>query len=285
MASTIKLVLALSTALRVAVKTLPSWSDCLCALKAAAEEHLPLSSWYSGVLSPACWDSSPIACYLSDVVSGHGLSPLIRASIIGLRAKFDNARLNTTLTSRITVQKHACAKLFPVICPPTVARLLTKRLSDNIPDVATHARDADWDQIFSIMKTLGSHAAMCCFKTHANSWTTSRRFHEARQGTCLFGCAQPDDLAHYLRCVRLWRTIKFAVKGPVGRSPQERLGLVSPSKKRLQELAIAFTIFHTIKHSEQSSLQLARDTDNFNSFVAIARSIAETAARAHGRVQ
>ena len=233
----------------------------------------------------ACWDSSPIACYLSDVVSGHGQSPPIRASIIGFHAKLDKARLTSMSTSRFMVQKHAYACMFPVMCPPTVAQLLIKRLSDNIPGAAPHAQSADWGHIFSVMKSLGSHAAMCCFKTYANSWTTSRRFHEARHGTCLFGCAQPDDLAHYMSCIRLWRTIKFAVKASVGSSLQGRLGLVSPSKKRLQELAIALTIFHTIKHSEQGSLQLARDTDNFNYFVVIARSIAETAARAHGRVQ
>ena len=226
-----------------------------------------------------------MACYLSDVVGGHGLSSLIRASTVGFLATLDKARLDATITCKIKVQKRAYETLIPVICPPTVIQLLIKRLSDNIPDVAPHAQAADWEHIFSVMKSLGSHAAMCCFKTYANSWTTSRRFHEARRSTCIFGCAQPDDLAHYLSCVRLWRTIKFAVKGPVGKSPQDRLALVSPTKKRLQELAIAFTVFHTSKHSEQNSLQLARDTDNFNSFVAIARSIAESAARAHGRVQ
>ena len=183
------------------------------------------------------------------------------------------------------VQKHAYACMFPVMCAPTVVQLPIKRLSDNIPDAAPHAQAADWAQIFSVMRSLGSHAAICCFKTYANSWTASRRFHEARHGTCPFGWAQPDDLAHYMSCIRLWRTIKFAVKASVGRSLQERLGLVSPSKKRLQETAVAFTLLHTIKHSEQGSLQLARDTDNFNYFVVIARSIPGTAARAHGRVQ
>ena len=76
--------------------------------------------------------------------------------------------------------------LLPMMCPPIVAQVLTKRLPDNIPDVAPRALVADWDQIFSVMKSLGSHAAMWCFKTYANSWTTSCRFHEARRGTRLF---------------------------------------------------------------------------------------------------
>ena len=93
----------------------------------------------------------------------------------------------------------------------------------------------------STMRSLGSHCSMCVFKTYVNAWTTSRRFHEAALASCISGCSEEDNLAHYLVCNRLWNSVGPAVGVPVGATILERLGIADSPKQRMRELAIAYT--------------------------------------------
>ena len=75
------------------------------------------------------------------------------------------------------------------------------------------------------------HEAMCFIKTVAKSWTTRLRYHDGALKFCAFGCRHaPDDLAHYISCVRLRSAIDKAT-GVAGEadpdSVRERLLLES----------------------------------------------------------
>ena len=116
------------------------------------------------------------------------------------------------------------------------------------------------------------------FKTYVNASATSRRFHEAVFATCILGCDAEDNLAHYLVCKRMWKVVKHFVREPVGGTVQERPGLAQDPKKRMQELAIASTIFHTVKHGEHNLyLEALRSRNDFPLATAV-KSFARTAA-------
>ena len=166
----------------------------------------------------------------------------------------------------------------------TLPLLFAKRLRDNVPAVASIIDVVDWSNVFNTMKSLGSHCIVCVFKTYVNAWTTSRRFHEPLITTCILGCTAEDNLAHYLERPRLWKAIKAATKEPTGATITERLGIAGATKQRLQDLAIAFTIYHTVKHGESKVSSKALRTRNFLPLAVVVKSIACSAASSFVRI-
>ena len=76
----------------------------------------------------------------------------------------------------------------------------------------------------------------------------------------------------------VWKVVKHFVREPVGGTVQERPGIAQDPKKRMQELAIAFTIFHTVKHGEHNLyLEALRSRNDFPLATAV-KSFAHTAA-------
>ena len=106
----------------------------------------------------------------------------------------------------------------------------------------------DYEAFREYMVTLPLRFATPVLKSLVNGWTTTERMHEDCRMTCLFGCAAPDTMTHYMRCGRLWRSISSA-KGQQyrQRSPMERLCVVDQTANSAAELATAFRIYHDIK--------------------------------------
>ena len=273
--------LSCAIAVRTATKTLPGWPALKLRLLSVAEESLPLQLWHKGCVSPTCWDSPPFVMYLSEAAHGFPGQPSVRQGVAA--ARFELARVPARPHNKRSIQKVVYEHVFATIHHNDLNALFAKRLRDNIPAVTAVLDAVDWADVKCAMRSLGSHCAMCVFKTFVNAWTTSRRFHEAVIASCIFGCTAEDNLAHYLVCNRLWKCVKSAVRMPVGATVQERLGLSQNPKQRMQELAIAFTIFHSIKHGQHELYLDAIRTRNFHYLASAAKSIARTAAASFGR--
>ena len=275
--------LAYAVAVCTARKTLPQWPALKKRLVAAAEEHLPLQLWHDGCVSPPCWDSQPFVMHLATADQGFPSHPEVRRAVEAARREPVCQQFLNGNRSKICIQKIVYQKIVVNIHTNTLHILFAKRLRDNVPVLRPIIDDIEWSAVLRTMRSLGSHCAMCVFKTFVNAWTTSRRFHEAVLATCILGCDAEDNLAHYLVCKRMWKAVKSSVREPVGCTVQERLGLAQNPKKRMQELAIAFTIFHTVKHGEHSLFLEALRTRNYFPLAAAVKSIARTAAASFGR--
>ena len=165
----------------------------------------------------------------------------------------------------------------------SLAALITKRVTTLFPECSEDILSVDWDNLFSMMGSLGMHTAMCVFKTYVNSWTTSRRFHEDVQLPCLFGCpGEQDDLRHYMRCNRLWRAIRVHTSVSQDLSAIRRLALLEPSPARLKLVAVAFSVYHAVKHSELALALHTIRTKEFSGLATCVRSLAGVSARALG---
>ena len=79
----------------------------------------------------------------------------------------------TMSIERIPVQSVITPILVNTLYPCAVHALIRKRLSSMFPEHADEVDSVDWDNVFSLMRGLGMHDAMCVMKSYVNSWSTS----------------------------------------------------------------------------------------------------------------
>ena len=124
---------------------------------------------------------------------------------------------------------------------------------------------------------------MCVVKTWLNAWTTTARFHHRVVLPCLLGCTNAQDtLAHYIICPRLWRAVRSATRGPMLHDPFQRIGVLHAEEGLLKDLAVAYSVYHYLRHTPDLSERAWRSSD-YRELAASVRAQAGIAARAFGR--
>ena len=111
-----------------------------------------------------------------------------------------------------------------------------------------------------------STVAMCVLKTWTNSWATTERFHESEILPCIFGCAQRDSLSHYLTCEPFWTAVHCCTSASLRECEFPlvvRIGLASPTLRRLRRLAVAFGTYHNIKLKHRDIIVQAKSEDDW----------------------
>ena len=84
-------------------------------------------------------------------------------------------------------------------------------------------------------------------KTWLNGWATTYRIKGDFFHNCLLGCpSEPDSLARYLVCPRIYACMRFVVPG-TNPDPLTRCGLCNPSKANLLSTACMFYAYHALK--------------------------------------
>ena len=144
------------------------------------------------------------------------------------------------------------------------------------------------DPMHVILFCRNMHVRMIVIKTWCGAWTTSYRMREKDLLDCLFGChGEKDNIAHYLRCPCLWKTIDKVLlrddhiisvrsdlgctrRGYSGETPPpraarflavgselastynhlDRLSMIPPNRGAIRGLALAFSTYHAIKHQK-----------------------------------
>ena len=283
--------LSVATLTRTAVKTLASWQQDYESLLANAE-MLPGNTLSTRVLWNPCWDSPAIAALLrlaargfpEDEIASLGLSKsswllkdirIVQAAVTKpLRA----IRKRPEFLSK--VQWLFIESTMPVLHPLGLAKLFEKRLATTFCSLFPTAFTVDWAGVFLLLRRGSMHEAMCFIETLANSWTTSSRYHDSAVEFCAFGCRHaPDDLAHYICCVRLWSAIDRAT-GMAGEadpdSVRERLLLESANNDRKRRLTVAFSVCHAMKQGHLDMIKRAGASGDFANVLKQTRAAAET---------
>ena len=92
----------------------------------------------------------------------------------------------------------------------------------------------------------------------ANGWTTSHRMPEPALLPCILGCpGEIDSLSHYLRCDRLWRALKVALRrcslalpSPFFSAPiLAKLAVLNTEKTSVVMLCALSHAYHVIKNN------------------------------------
>ena len=84
-------------------------------------------------------------------------------------------------------------------------------------------------------------------KTWLNGWATTYRIKGDFKRDCLLGClGEPDSLAHYLMCPRIYACLLHVVPS-TSDDPLTRCGVANPSKVSLLVVACAFSAYHALK--------------------------------------
>ena len=277
------LALCAASLMRTALKTLPRWRIQRNKLETAAEEHLRLALWTQGIRWPSCWDSPAFAYNLNWADQGFPGVPALRAGAANARACIHNKHKTASMMT-LKVQNIVTQFIVDVVYPNTLKNLFSKRLSTLFPECDGRIKDLDWRPIFDSMKLLAPHCAMCIVKTFLNAWTTSRRFHEDVAMPCLFGCrVKRDELEHYIVCARLWKAIAARTEGPIACDTLDQLSISAPSSRNQGNLAVAFTVYHAVKHGEMHLVRQALSNSSFVELAVCVKAHADVAARAFNR--
>ena len=113
------------------------------------------------------------------------------------------------------LQSAIYKKIHPLLHVDTFHKTIAKRLCVLSPSTEL-PRDFDFMVLKNHMSRLPASKAFALVRTLSNGWTTSSRMHEPCIRSCFFGCHNSrDELAHYLSCTRLWRSVKSVLKPPL----------------------------------------------------------------------
>ena len=96
---------------------------------------------------------------------------------------------------------------------------------------------------------------------------------------CVFGCAARDDLAHYIVCTRLWRTVGQTSRLPISRDPLVRLCVQEPTPHSAALLGTAFTVYHAIRRGHANDVAQAAQSRNFVTLASVALNLARHSRR------
>ena len=159
-------------------------------------------------------------------VEGSCKSDKVQANVLkALRPAMDNFSLGTLLAKKLVV---------------TLGSTFAERI--RLP--------ALWfDSLRVVLDECKVFARVCWVRTVAGGWTTSVRMHEDVQLECLFGCPDSQDcMIHYLTCPILWNLASEFYPNEESISIEQRLSLLTPSKDKIQRLALCHAIYHACKN-------------------------------------
>ena len=151
---------------------------------------------------------------------------------------------------------------------------------DSTPDFAIPVISMEIvDKAAALAKDLSEGTRLCYVKSLVNGWTTSRRCHEHRVHTCVFGCSNSmDDTRHYFRrCQPLWSIVLSVLNFTIhearpffqGDVPAI-LSLKDPSKRKIQAVVLAYRVYNFFRHEGKdhaAHLKKTRDWDSLHDFL------------------
>jgi hypothetical protein len=249
------LAMSLAILMRAALITL-SWTSPLEYLKENDAEYFVAHRGAIQVhFQPKNWDSPSIVELLHEAAAGFPSSKRYRdAGKLALAAFYLEKRTSKRFPKG--VQTIFYNIFLENLYSDSIPELIRKRLRVLAPEVPTPAC-YDFDALREALKAHSEYCVFVVLRTWANGWTTSRRMHESRQLDCIFGCpGQRDDLAHYLRCERLWRGLKTALKATGATPPLHtnapvlgKLALAPTTERAILNICIITYAYHNIKHN------------------------------------
>jgi hypothetical protein len=213
-------------------------------LKTAAAEHLPLSPWASGSLSPEHWDSPPIACNLLEASLGFPNScKWFEGASCAIHA------ISESKSDKIKVQKICYENLMQVHFLNNIHETIERRLNNLFsPHTLDFSNHVSLERCLATLKESKVSVVIRVLKCWINGWATSYRYHEDKLLPCLFGCSGcKDNLNHYLSCPHLFALWSYLSEG-VSDLPLIRWGLLFPSKINHAVVSCVFSGYHAIRN-------------------------------------
>jgi len=235
---------------RTASRTVTTWPDWIVQLEIAAQSHLPLNEYVKSNLSPAFWDSPPIACNLREAQLGFPRDSRWHAGATSAIQTFQ-----ASTSDKVQLQRVLYCKLiehnFVYNLPDTVKRRLETLFQ---PYTLDFQNAVDLEGAFGILKGCRVSDAMKVLKCWINGWATSYRYHEDKLLPCLLGCdCCKDELSHYLQCPHLFALWKF-LAGSTSEVPLVRWGLIQPNKLTMQYISCIFSGYHAVRRDFRDNL-------------------------------
>ena len=199
---------------RAALSTISVWKCWRQKLERVAVDRGPVVPALLGRLSPACWDTAPIAVELEAACSPailrssrRGWAAAALEEVAGPEASDPPDRgLQRKLLSAMRRLRYVGG-----LCSLILCRL-------NRFDLA--ASEDEVRQTLSVASRLAPELSHVAVSTLCNGWVTDRRMQEAVIQPCLFGCppnTSHDCLEHYLQCEQLWS--RLATVAPPALAP------------------------------------------------------------------
>jgi hypothetical protein len=234
-----------ATLVRAAVCTISTWEENMDLL--LQSDCRTLGMYSQEELSPAFWDSPPIAATLRDAANGFPEHPLLGKVLPGIVARAKRRLAAQTPAERFKFQRFVADELKTALYPDSIPLLLKRRFNVLQPGVSFD--DVDIDALRDFLRKLSPAWATSILKTWEHAWTTTYRMHEPLLRTCVFGCSgERDELYHYIRCVRLHEFLEPASRDPVP-TAAEVLLLSTPTTERAVLLVDRFLVYHAVKNS------------------------------------
>jgi hypothetical protein len=135
------------------------------------------------------------------------------------------------------------------------------------------------DKAAALAKDMSEGTRLCYVKSLVNGWTTSRRCHERRVHTCVFGCLNSmDDTRHYFRkCQPLWSIVLSVLNFTTEEATPffngdvpSILSLYNPTKRKIKAVVLAYRIYNYFRHEGKdhaTTLRRNRDMDALHSLL------------------
>ena len=254
---------------RACIKTFSGFDEKHKQLVAAFTEASVLRNLLPGASTPDGWNSPALCTNLFEMFHGHvsdkdfpNLGAIIRK----------HSRLCSSDNKHGVGLQKKISKDLMLLTPNKWTKLLTRRFAAlGIEPDFSLAQDFP-KHFIRVTKSLPPQTRMISFKTWANSWASTERYHEEEILGCVFGCGGEDNILHYLKCDILW-TLVIGVAHPQikylcpdvssGELPAYRAGLRDASKASISILAIAFKTYHALKMDYRPTIQRALASHNF----------------------
>ena len=254
------------------------WGPLYRRLEVAAQESLSLPALSSGTWCAPCWArKQAIVQYYHELASAAPASnPPLSSSHLRLaqqRAR-GAVRAAIALNRRPRMQGVYQRSLAGDAYPDQLQLLIGRRLRTWFSCPTPIRLRERWDLVRDILSRAPPMVRWPYIKTIAGGWTTTHRMHVTdTKWSCIFGCPQPDRIAHYLVCPRLTHLV-CRPRAVVSSCPLLRLGLGLPVQYPAFDLtrenailatALSFYIYHVAKemasHQDGRPLTLPQQLD------------------------
>ena len=254
--------------IRASVMTLTGWKTHLDILKRVVELHMPTDQYVQGHRHAQHYTRPPIVYYIEaaselqadskNVLDSQANIPRHKKKEIGDILQADPRGLQGRIY-KIMMQDRFTKMDWAELFMTRLRKWLPTAYHIDLPLI-------EWDQVFAVMKTLGSQHSMNPIKSWSGSWCTGRRFHEHSPLRCVFGCDARDCWSHYIDCNSMWALISNKKITDTARQhrPLARLGLHPVCIGQMTKLHIAYTLYHHIKVGRRATTQAQQDAHNID---------------------
>jgi len=217
-------------------------------MRVAANEHLPLalSSSTDPSLTPPGWDA------LSFVENLHNAS-LGDLDMVDFSdsATLQRFRADPSTCPNRSPQKKLYQELVEIFHAPgsqaEIHSTLTRRINRLFAPYEINYNLVNIDSCIHSLNLVSAPSRVKIVKTWLNGWATTYRIKGDFRRSCLLGCTgEPDSLAHYLMCPRIYACVQFVLPD-THEDPLIRIGLRSPSRESLLCTACMFHAYHALK--------------------------------------